>query len=150
MNGIICQAWNTQVSPSGKWIAGRYRKEFDPETKQRVDEPEYAAFYNTETETTVIVDDYGESGGRFVTDDGIGFIGIGTLAVSEGKVYDLNTGTDLGSTQDWIYDNYGIVIPAGYVNYISADGKYVFGTALHESALGKSFLSWYVAPPLEK
>ena len=150
VNGIICQAWNTQVSPSGKWIAGRYRKEFDPETKQRVDEPEYAAFYNTETETTVIVDDYGESGGRFVTDDGIGFIGIGTLAVSEGKVYDLNTGTDLGSTQDWIYDNYGIVIPAGYVNYISADGKYVFGTALHESALGKSFLSWYVAPPLEK
>ncbi len=85
MNGIICQAWNTQVSPSGKWIAGRYRKEFDPETKQRVDEPEYAAFYNTETETTVIVDDYGESGGRFVTDDGIGFIGIGTLAVSAGK-----------------------------------------------------------------
>ena len=150
VNGIICQAWNTQISPSGRWIAGRYRKEFDPETKQRVDEPEYAAFYNTETETTVIVDDYGESGGRFVTDDGIGFIGIGTLAVSEGKVYDLNTGTDLGSTQDWIYDNYGIVIPAGYVNYISADGKYVFGTALHESALGKSFLSWYVAPPLEK
>ena len=150
VNGIICQAWNTQVSPSGKWIAGRYRKEFDPETKQEIETEEYAAFYNTETEKTIIVEDYGASGGKFVTDDGIAFITLGTFGVSVGKVYDLNTGTDLGSTQDWIYDNYGIVIPAGYVNYISADGKYVFGTALHESALGKSFLSWYVAPPLEK
>ena len=68
VNGIICQAWNTQVSPSGKWIAGRYRKEFDPETEQPIDQEHYAAFYNTETEKTIIVEDYGESGGQFVTD----------------------------------------------------------------------------------
>ncbi len=82
-----------------------------------------AAFYNTETETTVIVDDYGESTGVHVTDDGIAFIGIGTLGISS-VVYDLNTGTDLGSTQEWVYDNYGIIIPgkAGYINYVSADG----------------------------
>ena len=69
------------------------------------------AFYNTETETTTIVSDYGESVGMHVTDDGIAFIGIGTLGISSGAVYDLNTGTDLGSTQDWVYDNYGIIIP---------------------------------------
>ena len=150
VNGIICQAWRTQVSPSGRWIAGRYRKEFDPETKQRVDEPEYAAFYNTETETTVIVDDYGESGGRFVTDDGIGFIGIGTLAVSEGKVYDLNTGTDLGDTADWINKQYGITIPTGYIKYIAQDGKAVLGVSATQSTGGRNSTHWYIAPPLEK
>ena len=54
VNGIICQAWNTQVSPSGTWIAGRYRKEFDPETEQPIDQENYAAFYNTETEKTIM------------------------------------------------------------------------------------------------
>ena len=151
VNGIICQAWNTQVSPSGKWIAGRYRKEFDPETKQEIETEEYAAFYNTETEKTVIVEDYGASGGKFVTDDGIAFIGIGTMALSSGMVYDLNTGTDLGSTQDWVYDNYSIIIPAGYINRISADGRYMLGTLAQSSAGGgTNFIKWYIAPPLEE
>ena len=152
VNGIICQAWNTQISPSGKWIAGRYRREFDPETKQALElKEQYAAFYNTETEKTVIVKDYGESSGQFVTDDGIGFIGIGTLGISSGAVYDLNTGTDLGSPQDWIYDNYGIITTTGYVTYVSADGKYVLGTlAQAASIVGTKFISWYIAPPLEE
>ena len=151
VNGIICQAWNTQVSPSGKWIAGRYRKEFDPETKQEIETEEYAAFYNTETEKTVIVEDYGASGGKFVTDDGIAFIGIGTMALSSGMVYDLNTGTDLGSTQDWVYDNYSIIIPAGYINRVSADGRYMLGTLAQSSAGGgTNFIKWYIAPPLEE
>ena len=151
VNGIICQAWNTQVSPSGKWIAGRYRKEFDPETKQEIETEEYAAFYNTETEKTVIVEDYGASGGKFVTDDGIAFIGIGTMALSSGMVYDLNTGTDLGSTQDWVYDNYSIIIPAGYINRISADGRYMLGTLAQSSAGGgTNFIKWCIAPPLEE
>ena len=150
VNGIICQAWNTQVSPSGKWIAGRYRKEFDPETEQPIDQEHYAAFYNTETEKTIIVEDYGESGGQFVTDDGIAFIGIGTFGVSTGRVYDLNTGIDLGSTQEWVYNNYGIIIPYGYINYITADGSVMLGTSAQESAMGISFIKWYIAPPLEK
>ena len=152
VNGIICQAWNTQISPSGKWIAGRYRREFDPETKQALElKEQYAAFYNTETEKTVIVKDYGESSGQFVTDDGIAFISLGTMAPSSGAVYDLNTGTDLGSPQDWIYDNYGIITTTGYVTYVSADGKYVLGTlAQAASIVGTKFISWYIAPPLEE
>ena len=150
VNGIICQAWNTQVSPSGTWIAGRYRKEFDPETEQPIDQENYAAFYNTETEKTIIVEDYGESGGQFVTDDGIAFIGLGTLGVTTGKVYDLNTQTDLGDTADWAYDTYGIIIPTGYINYVSADGKMAFGTSASYSVGGISFIKWYIAPPLEK
>lgn len=150
VNGIICQAWNTQISPSGRWIAGRYRKEFDPATGQEIETEEYAAFYNTETEKTVIVKDYGASGGKFATDDGIAFIGIGTFGVSTGRVYDLNTGIDLGSTQEWVYNNYGIIIPYGYINYITADGSVMLGTSAQESAMGISFIKWYIAPPLEK
>ena len=150
VNGCICQAQLTKISPSGKWIATTYRTETPSANRQYVEYTYAAAFYNTETGTTTIVEDYGETTGVHVTDDGIGFIGIGTLGVSAGKVYDLNTHTDLGDTQDWVYDTYGIVIPGGYINHISADGRYVLGTSAQSSAGGTSFINWYIAPPRAK
>ncbi len=150
VNGLICQAQLTKISPNGKWIASSYRTETPADDRISIVTTQTAAFYNTETETTTIVSDYGESTGVHVTDDGIAFIGIGTLGISSGAVYDLNTGTDLGSTQDWVYDNYGIIIPAGYINYVSADGRFVLGTKAESSAMGVSFINWYIAPPLAK
>ena len=150
VNGCICQAQLTKISPNGKWIASSYRTETPAEDRLSIVTTQTAAFYNTETETTTIVSDYGESVGVHVTDDGIGFIGIGTLGISSGAVYDLNTGTDLGSTQDWVYDNYGIIIPAGYINYVSADGRFVLGTKAESSAGGVNFINWYIAPPVAK
>ena len=150
VNGLICQAQLTKISPNGKWIASSYRTETPAEDRLSIVTTQTAAFYNTETETTTIVSDYGESVGVHVTDDGIGFIGIGTLGISSGAVYDLNTGTDLGSTQDWVYDNYGIIIPAGYINYVSADGRFVLGTKAESSAGGVNFINWYIAPPVAK
>ena len=150
VNGFTCQAQLTKVSPSGRWIAGTYRTETPADDRQSIVRVETAAFYNTETETSVIVEDYGESSGIHVTDDGIGFVGIGTLGISSGAVYDLNTHTDLGSTQDWIYDNYGIIIPAGYIQRVSADGRFLFGVSAQSSAMGVSFINWYIAPPLGK
>ena len=150
VNGLICEAQLTKISPNGKWIASSYRTETPADDRMSVVMTQTAAFYNTETETTTIVSDYGESVGVHVTDDGIGFIGIGTLGISSGVVYDLNTGTDLGSTQDWVYDNYGIIIPAGYINYVSADGRFVLGTKAESSVGGVSFINWYIAPPRAK
>ena len=150
VNGLICQAQLTKISPNGKWIASSYRTETPAEDRLSIVTTQTAAFYNTETETTTIVSDYGESTGVHVTDDGIAFIGIGTLGISSGAVYDLNTGTDLGSTQEWVYDKYGIIIPAGYINYISPDGRFVLGTKAESSAMGVSFINWYIAPPLAK
>ena len=150
VNGLICHAQLTKISPNGKWIASSYRTETLAEDGFSIVTTQTAAFYNTETETTTIVSDYGESVGVHVTDDGIGFIGIGTLGISSGAVYDLNTGTDLGSTQDWVYDNYGIIIPAGYINYVSADGRFVLGTKAVSSAMGVLFINWYIAPPIAK
>ncbi len=150
VNGLICHAQLTKISPNGKWIASSYRTETLAEDGFSIVTTQTAAFYNTETETTTIVSDYGESVGVHVTDDGIGFIGIGTHNNSSGVVYDLNTGTDLGSTQDWVYDNYGIIIPAGYINYVSADGRFVLGTKAVSSAMGVLFINWYIAPPIAK
>ena len=150
VNGLICQAQLTKISPNGKWIASSYRTETPADDRTSIITTQTAAFYNTETETTTIVSDYGESTGVHVTDDGIAFIGIGTLGISSGAVYDLNTGTDLGSTQEWVYDKYGIIIPAGYINYISPDGRFVLGTKAESSAMGVSFINWYIAPPLAK
>ena len=150
VNGCICTAELTKISPSGKWIATTYRTEEVAEGATSLLTTQRAAFFNTETETTTVVDDYGDSTGVHVTDDGIGFIGIGTLGISSGAVYDLNTGTDLGDMQDWVYDNYGIIIPSGYINYISADGRFVLGTKAESSAMGVSFINWYIAPPIAK
>ena len=83
VNGCICQAQLTKISPSGKWIATTYRTETPSANRQYVEYTYAAAFYNTETGTTTIVEDYGETTGVHVTDDGIGFIGIGTPGVDE-------------------------------------------------------------------
>ena len=146
VDGCICTAEITKVSPSGKWIATTYRKE-EVGSDGFIAYVQRPAFYNTETETTTVVEDYGEATGMHVTDDGIAFIGIGTMFITEVKVYDLNTGTDLGNMEDWVAENYGIIIPGGVIEYISADGRYIFGTSVN--ALGNGFDDWYIAPPLQ-
>mgnify|MGYP000609265537 CR=1 FL=1 len=76
VDGCICTAETTKVSPSGKWIATTYRKE-EVGSDGFIAYVQRPAFYNTETETTTVVEDYGEATGMHVTDDGIAFIGIG-------------------------------------------------------------------------
>ena len=149
--GCICTANNTKISPNGKWIATSYRTEEPSEDRISFVTSQTAAFYNTETETTTIVSDYGESTGLHVTDDGIAFIGIGSLGITSCHVYDLNTGTDLGSMADWVYDTYGIIISdTGFIDYVTPDGKYLIGSMPIASAGGTTYVSWYIAPPLAK
>ena len=86
-----------------------------------------------------------------MTDDGIAFIGIGSLGITSCHVYDLNTGTDLGSMADWVYDTYGIIISdTGFIDYVTPDGKYLIGSMPIASAGGTTYVSWYIAPPLAK
>ena len=149
--GCICTAELTKISPSGKWIATTYRTEEPNEGGMSFSITQTPAFYNTETETTIIVDEYSDSTGMYVTDDGIAFIGIGTLGVSSAVVYDLNTRTSLGSMADWVYDTYGIIIPeSGFISYVSPDGKHVHGSMPMASAGGVTYVSWYIVPPIAK
>ncbi len=147
-NGMICTANLLQISPSGTWIAGSYRTEEVAENRQSLIYTQHAAFYNTETETTTIIKDYGESTGMRATDDGIAFIGLGTLGISSGVVYDLNSGTHLGTIEEWVYNNYGINVPTGVINFVNADKDVIFGTYAAASAMGVSFQNYYIAPPI--
>lgn len=143
-DGMRCSAELTKISNSGRWIAGTFRAE-----EMGANGEEHPAFYNTETETTVIVEDYGASVGVHVTDDGLAFIAIGTMLQSSGAVYDLNTRTHLGSTQEWVLDNYGIIVPAGYVNYANQQRDVLLGSfAMEIEGLGIKIKPFIIAPPL--
>ena len=151
VKGCKCTAENTKVSPNGKWIATKYCEDSVSDDGISMYTSETPAFYNTETETTVIVNDYGSGSGTHVTDDGIAFIGLGSLGVTACMVYDLNTGTDLGSMVDWVYDTYGIIIPgSGFISYVTPDVKSVIGSFPMASAGGVTYVSWYIAPPIGK
>ena len=71
VKGCKCTAENTKVSPNGKWIATKYCEDSVSDDGISMYTSETPAFYNTETETTVIVNDYGSGSGTHVTDDGI-------------------------------------------------------------------------------
>lgn len=99
VNGMICTAELTNISPNGRWIAGTYRTEDYPSPRNYV-QARYPAFFNTETGTTTIVKDFGEGSAAHVTDDGLGIILVGTFLPSSGIVYDIENQVSLGSVQE--------------------------------------------------
>ena len=149
VNGMICTAELTNISPNGGWIAGTYRTEDYPSPRNYV-QARYPAFFNTETGTTTIVKDFGEGSAAHVTDDGLGIILVGTFLPSSGIVYDIENQVSLGSVQEWVLDNYHMVIPMCYITYMTPDKSSMIGSVIEYSELGPRVVSWYMAPPVEK
>ena len=81
-------------------------------------ERNYPAFYNTETQKTVVFDDLPGGGALSATSDGLGFTADSTFGPSSGKVVDIENGIVLGSALEWIESTYGIRIPSGYITYM--------------------------------
>lgn len=150
VDGIICWSGQTQVSPNGKWIAGTFRGEELNEDQTAIVEEYHAAFYNTETEKVYVIRDYGDSVGKGVTNDGIGLIGLGHDNCSDGALVEIESGVGIGKVNDWIKKEYGIIIPAGWIDYITADGKVVMGVSIVMDAMQPDSCVWYVAPALEE
>lgn len=148
VNGMIATAEYTKISPNGRWIAGAYRTE--KLAGNDIARTQYPAFFNTETGKTTIVTDFGEGYASHATDDGLGIILLGTFLPSSGIVYDIEHQVSLGSVEEWVSDNYGIVIPTGYITYVTPDRSRLMGNVLESTAVGTRVVSWYVAPPLEK
>lgn len=144
-NGVVSQAEVYKISPSGKWIAGSYQ-DVTVGNNYTMVVSKYPAFYNTETETTTILEKYPEGNGKFVTDDGLAFIHI---PMKGGIVYDLNTGSALSTVEEWVRNEYGIIIPEGlFVTYVSPDGKVVLGMGTEMMVTGKGrIFPWYIIPP---
>lgn len=74
-NGIVSQAEIYKMSPSGNWIAGAYQEITVNTDDYSTVASSCPAFYNTETETTVVLEEYSGAKGVHVTDGGIAFIG---------------------------------------------------------------------------
>ena len=147
VNGLTCTAEHTKVSPNGKWLASMYRTETPTENRTDWILEKRAAFYNTETEQTVIIDDLGECVGVAVTDDGIAFISEGYAFFTGGHVYDLNAGTYLGTLPEWVYQHYGIHVPdSSWVRYMAPNGRLHGYYTVEMAGIGLQHLGWYVTP----
>lgn len=149
VDGMMSMSANTQVSPNGRWIAGTYRTEELAQNEMDIVETYTAAFYNTETNKTYIMDSYGDSTCRGVTDDGKGFVAHGHEMITTGVVVDIETGTELGTAQEYIMDKYGIVVPNGYIEYIAAGEEVVLGCYMVDGAMQPEDCYFYVAPALK-
>jgi len=151
VDGIICYASASQVSPNGKWLAGTYRKEELADDEMSIEETYYAAFFNTETGTTYIIDEYGPTTACGVTDDGEGFVGIGSSMCTSSIVVDVETGIKLGTAQEWVYDTFGIYVPDCRLELCCAGKEVITGaTPLSDAILGLVDGYFYVAPPAGK
>ena len=148
VNGMICWANQTQISPNGKWIAGAYRYEIMEDGNYHIET--YPAVLNTETGKTVIIKDYGERVVSHITNDGIVCIANSSYLPNNGFMYDVNTQTNLGSVQGWLLSTYGIIAPMGYIRHVSPDGQYLMAHTMEDSALQPRVVGWYLAPALEK
>ena len=145
-DGMWTSATNTNVSPNGKYIAGTYRVESWSDAEQEVREANYPAFYDTETGKTVIFRELAGGGGVSATSDGLGFTADATMAASSGMVVDIDSGMVFGSAQEWIRDNYGIIIPGGYLTYMPDSGDRFFGAMLSTGGPVVEGVNWFVGP----
>ena len=140
--GLMVYAERTNISPNGKWLCAAYAVDTATEGMHDVITSKCPAFFNTETGKTYIFDEYSGSA-RSATDDGIGFI-VNSGGAS-GYVVDIESGTQLGTTEQWIYDNYGITVPAGYIQRLCPNGM-VLGYSVMNVGPGLLSVAWYVRP----
>lgn len=147
VDGIIGSNNTHAISPSGRWIAGTYRTEELNEAKTEVLQTSCPAFYDTVNDEVYLFPEFEGACGMTATDEGIGIIGLGAAGgiLSSTHVVKIEEETSLSSTTDWIYDTYGIIIPNGYLEFISPDGEVAFGYDL-EGTGGEMMRKWYVAP----
>ncbi len=143
--GIYAFAELQNMSPDGKWIAGTYRDEAI-EGQTIVQCNVCPAFYNTETEKTILLTDYPDCKAVGVTDDGLGLIAEGTQQMSSGFVVEIETGVNLGNCTDYIRDTFGITVNEGYITYIPPSGDRCLGTMMTFSAMGVGFTQFSISP----
>ena len=149
VDGMICWANQTQISPNGTWIAGTYRTEEYDKENDEVLQANYPAFFNTETKTTTVFDEYAGCVAMGVTDDGLGLIGIQGMGVNSGFIVDLASKTKVDDMLPWIRSEFGIIISEGAIHYLTPDRQKVFGAKLRYEQNGAvTTLYWYVAPAL--
>ena len=98
-----------------------------------------------ETDEVHIFSEYEGAVGMTVTDEGLGVIGMNGASgiISHTVMVNIPTATEAGTSTEWIYDTYGIIIPDNsLLEYISPDGRTAFGYDL--SGEMEPMRKWYV------
>lgn len=146
-DGLTVTAQNTCASPNGRWLASMFRTETLSSSRRDWILEKHPAFYNTETGKTVVIRDMEDAIGQCVTDEGIAFVAGPSIMFQYGAVYDLNTETYLGTVPEWVWANYGIVMPEGaFIRYISPEGRLHGAYAVPDLLSGMRHLWFYVNP----
>jgi len=146
-DGMWTSATKTNVSPNGKYIAGTFRREaLEEGAESSVVETNYPAFFNTETGKTVIFEELVGGGGVAATSDGLGFTVDDTFGSSSGMVVDIENGVVLGDALEWIQENYGIIVPSGYITYMPDSRDRFLGAMLFTGGPVVEGINWYVGP----
>ena len=58
---------------------------------------------------------------------------------------DSESGTQLGTTEQWIYENYGITVPSGYIQRLCPNGV-ALGYSVMNVGPGMLSVAWYDRP----
>ena len=128
-----------------------YRKEELADDEMSIEETYYAAFFNTETGTTYIIDEYGPTTACGVTDDGEGFVGIGSSMCTSSIVVDVETGHQARHRSGMGVRYFGIYVPDCRLELCCAGKEVITGaTPLSDAVLGLVDGYFYVAPPAGK
>lgn len=151
VDGIIDGGSAGCASPNGKWLAGIFRTEALNAREDDIVSAYWPAFFNTETQETIVMEDYSGYGGCAVTDDGLGFTtGVGGFG-SSGPVFDIvNKTVVYDSFPAYIQDKFGIKLPSGArLDYLCADGSAILGNIMKASAQGPDVYYWYASANVE-
>lgn len=119
VNGMICSADPHNISQTGKYISGTYKQEFNPTTGQP-EEMSCPAFYNTETGKTTLFEEFSGAGGYACRDNGLAVVLPGSRLVN------IETHEVYGSHQDYVLEHFGIILPAGNVEFITGENLDIF------------------------
>lgn len=146
VDGVVSTAGANYVSPDGTWLAGIFRTEEVAENNIDVNNTYCPAFYNTQTQKTVVLEDYKGYGGAGVTDDGIGFLSSTSGFGGGGPVVDIVNGTKLyDSFSAYVQDKFGIIVPeGGSLAYMCYGGKTLMGSKTIMRETGPDVYYWYV------
>lgn len=144
VNGMTCSAEPYNISETGKYIGGTYTQEIDPDTNQAASAVmSCPAFFNTETGTTTLFEEFPGAGGFACRDNGLAVI-IPSMSIGHlSTLVNIETKETLGSYQDYILENFGIILPAGSVDLIAGENNDVF-FGMEPGILANWW--WYSAP----
>ena len=142
--GVQCTDELFKMSPNGKYIGCTiYQETYNEAEGAALGSVTGAGVFDTETEEMIMM----PSGSTVmnITDSGLAVIADGS-PLGSSSIYDLNTGTMLGSGTEWVRENFGISIPGDCIvtGIFGENDDVVFGVYVPTGGM-LVYRYWYAA-----